>query len=187
MSILSFSQAANKSFTLSIGYGYFNQVKGSDAGGSVWIQTDYKFSKNFSFTTEFDNASFKIPISYGVSALPNRQIFIDNSFALLTKYHFNFKSNLQASAGTGFVYRLRSRDYFDSTISSLGDRTFTRQVEATDNFGIPLIGEVRYPLNRFLFIGARIRTNFWLSNLNTNPDWHRRATYAGGLLLAIKL
>ncbi|MBX9785625.1 MAG: hypothetical protein K2X48_20265 [Chitinophagaceae bacterium] len=187
ISILSFSQVANKNFTLSIGYGYFNQFKNSDAGGNIWIQTDYKFSKSFSFATEFENARFAIPILYGVSGLPNRQFIYDNSFAFLPKYHFNLKTKLQVSAGAGFVYRLRARDHFDSTISNLGDRNYTRQVEATDNLGMPVILEIHYPLNQFLFIGARIRTNFWLSNLNTNPDWHRRATYAGGLLLAIKL
>lgn len=171
------AQTDRKIFTLSLGYGYFNQIKNNDAGGNVWIQADYKFHKQISFAMEFENASFEIPIVYGTIGLPNRQYVIDNSFTLMCKYHLPSKSKIQIALGGGASYRLRTREYFDS-ITSISGSSYSREIEITDAIGVPLGIEIRYPLTKFLHIGVRIRSNLYLV---------QRSTYGGGLLLAIKL
>ncbi|MBX9785018.1 MAG: hypothetical protein K2X48_17155 [Chitinophagaceae bacterium] len=150
-SVSGVSQVSNKIFTLSLGYGYFNQIKKTDAGGNFWIQSEYKFSKSFSLAMEFENASFEIPVKYNSAELPNRQYFYDNSFAMLLKYYLPVSSKIQTSIGVGILYRLGSRDYYDSSISQAGMVSYKKTVEPTDALGFPVVLEGRYPFLRSLY------------------------------------
>lgn len=171
------AQTDRKIFTLSIGYGYFNQIKNNNAGGNVWIQAGYKFHKQLSFAMEFENASFEIPKNFEPNGMFDSQYFIDNSFTLGVQYRLPLKSKFQIAFGTGISYRLRTKEYFDS-LTSISGNSYSSKIEFTDALGIPVFLELHYPITKYLFVGSRIKNNFYIS---------QRSTYSGGLLLAIKL
>lgn len=144
-----------------------------------WLQLDYKFSKNISIATEFENMGYKLPGYF--SELPadlNKQTCADNNFSLLFKYHIFIKSPLKVALASGWTYTIRSSSYYihegvDSTSyhTYLSTRTY-------DDFEIPLLAELEYPLWKTVSLQARAKYNVNLHNANT---------YSTGIGLSLKL
>ena len=67
--------------------GFAGAAKNTQSVGRyVWLQLDYKFSKNISIATEFENMTYQLPGYY--TALPaslNKINAGDNNFSLLFK------------------------------------------------------------------------------------------------------
>lgn len=181
-SIASFSQTnsqTQKECRITSGIGFAGATKNTKSvGQDFWLQLDYRVSENVSVATEFENMTYKQPGYYNdLPVNPNEIKVFNNYFSLLLKYHFSIKSAFKIALASGWTYTTSQNDYFiyesDST-----SRHWFRNVTSFNDYRIPLLLEIEYPVLKKLDIQARAKYNL-------NPQ--NGDTYACGLGLSLKL
>lgn len=170
---------AEKTGSITSGIGFAGATKNTlSVGQYVWLQLDYKFSKNISIATEFENMTYKLPGYY--PALPanlNKINAVDNNFSLLFKYHIDTQSPLKVAVASGWTYTIRTNEYYIYESDSTSQHWF-RNVSSYDDYEIPLLLELEYPLWKTINVQARVKYNL-------NPQ--NGSTYSCGVGLSLKL
>lgn len=170
---------AEKECRITSGIGFAGATKSTKSIGKyVWLQLDYKFYKNISIATEFENMTYKLKGFY--NSLPsklNEIKSVDNNFSLLFKYHIHTKSPLKVAVASGWTYTIRTSEYYIYESDSTTQRWY-RNVSSYDDYQIPLLLEVEYPLWKSLNVHARLK-------YNVNPQ--NGSTYSSGVGLSLKL
>lgn len=182
LSLASISQTnsqTEKECRITSGIGLAGATKNTKSVGQyIWFQLGYKLSKNISFATEFENMTYKLPGYY--TELPaglNEIKSVDNNFSLLFKYHILTESPLKVAVGSGWTYTIRTSEYYiyESTGTT---QHWYRNVRSIDDYEIPLLLELEYPLWRKVNVQARARYNLNRQN---------GSTYSSGIGLSLKL
>lgn len=161
------------------GIGLAGATKNAQSTGKyVWLQLDYKFYKNISIATEFDNMAYKLKSIY--AALPedvNKVNAVEDNFSLILKYHLPTNSPLTLAVASGWTYTIRTSEYYiyKSDSTSYG---WTRNVSSCDDYKIPLLLEIEFHLWKTINLHARVRYNL-------NPK--NGSTYSSGVGLSLKL
>ena len=182
VSIASFSQTnsqTQKECRITSGIGFSGATKNTKSVGlDFWLQLDYKLSENISIATEFENMTYKQPGYYkNLPVNPNEIKVVNNNFSLLLKYHFPIKSAFKVALASGWTYTTRQSDYFIYESDSTSERWF-RNVTSFNDYRIPVLLEIEYPVSKKLDIQARAKYNL-------NPQ--NGDTYSCGLGLSLKL
>ena len=170
---------AEKAGRITSGIGFAGATKNTlSVGQYFWLQLDYKFSKNISIATEFENMTYQLPGYY--PALPanlNKINAVDNNFSLLFKYHIDTQSPLKVAVASGWTYTIRTNEYYIYESDSTSQHWF-RNVSSYDDYEIPLLLELEYPLWKTINVQAR-------GKYNLNPQ--NGSTYSCGVGLSLKL
>jgi hypothetical protein len=135
-------------------------------------------AKNISIATEFENMTYKLPGYY--PALPanlDKINAVDNNFSLLFKYHIDTQSPLKVAVASGWTYTIRTNEYYIYESDSTSQHWF-RNVSSYDDYEIPLLLELEYPLWKTINVQARVKYNL-------NPQ--NGSTYSCGVGLSLKL
>jgi hypothetical protein len=182
LSLASISQInaqAEKECRVTSGLGFAGARKNTKSVGQyIWLQLDYKLSKNISFATEFENMTYQLQGYYTATPPGLDEIkSVDNNFSLLFKYHFRTDSQLKIAFGSGWTYTIRTSEYYNYEINGTTERWF-RVVQSIDNYQIPLLLELEYPL--WKNINAHARAKYNLNRQNGS-------TYSSGIGLSLKL
>ncbi|CAN5393368.1 hypothetical protein BH11BAC3_BH11BAC3_02840 [soil metagenome] len=161
------------------GFGFAGAANNLKAiGKSSWLQLDYLFTKQFSVATEFQNSQFT---NNGPNPLvrfkPNEEIIVNNSFTLLLKYHLQEFGKFKAAIGTGWAYNIEASDYYSVQIDS-NSYSALKYVNYYDDYRIPLIVQLDYPLSKVINIQTRVRYNVSRQYGNS---------YSAGIAIAVKL
>jgi hypothetical protein len=170
---------AEKECRITSGIGFAGATKSSKSVGKyVWLQLDYKFYKNISVATEFENMTYKLKGFYNpLPSILNEIKSVDNNFSILFKYHIHTKSPFKVAVASGWTYTLRTSEYYiyesDSTTQS-----WYRNVSSYDDYQVPLLVELEYPLWKTINVHGRIKYNL-------NPQIG--STYSIGIGLSLKL
>jgi hypothetical protein len=161
------------------GIGFAGATKNTQSlGKDVWVQLDYRLSKNISIATEFENMNYKITGYYAdLPVSPNEINTVDNNFSLLLKYHIPIKSRLQIAFSSGWTYTTRQSDYFIYENDGVSEHWF-RNVTSFNDYRIPLLVEIEYGISKKLYVEAR-------GKYNLNPQ--NGDTYSTGIGLSLKL
>ncbi|MEO8416531.1 MAG: hypothetical protein ABI472_22900 [Ginsengibacter sp.] len=140
-------------------------------GRDYWLQLDYKFLRNVSIATEFENIAYKQPGYYeNLPIHPNEIKVVNNNFSLLLKYHFATKSKMKFTIASGWTYSILTDDYYilESGAGNGGtDLNYLRNVSAFCDYRIPFLAEIQYPFSKNLNVEARIKYNLNPQNGNT--------------------
>jgi hypothetical protein len=182
VSISSFSQKnsqTEKECRITSGIGFAGATKDTKSVGSdFWLQLDYTLSENISIATEFENMSYKQPGYYDDLPVDPNEIKVLNSyFSLLLKYHFLLKSAFKIALASGWTYTTQQNDYYIYESDGTSEHWF-RNVTSFNDYRIPLLLEIEYPVLKKLDIQARVK-------YNVNPQ--NGDTYSCGLGLSLKL
>ena len=181
-SLVSLSQTntqTQKECRITSGIGFAGATKNTKTiGEDVWLQLDYKLSENSSIATEFENMSYIQPGYYeNLPIKPNEVQVVDDNFSLLLKYHFSIKSPIKIAVASGWTYTTRQSQYYIYTVDSTGYDVF-RNVTSFNDYQIPLLLEISYPVSKKINIEARGKYNLNIQNGDT---------YSAGLGLSLKL
>jgi len=178
--------AQNKSvnpFTISGGFGYSNSLKSTIGSTAAWLQTSYQFSNSFSIAMEFENAQFKTKGVYLDFGYPEKLNTDDQLFLVGLKYSFNPNAKVIFSALTGGAYLIRQSTkitkYEQKDINgNIIGANFDWRTVIDNSFGIPLVCEAVYPINKRFLLGVRVKYNSYFNQTDT---------YTCGLLVGLKL
>jgi hypothetical protein len=170
---------AEKECRITTGIGFAAATKSTQSVGKyVWLQLDYKFYKNISIATEFENMTYKLKGFYNsVLSKLNQIKSVDNNFSLLFKYNIGTKSPLKIAVASGWTYTIRTREYYIYESDSATQRWY-RNVNSYDDYQVPLLLELEYPLWKTINVHGRIQYNL-------NPQ--NGSTYSSGVGLSLKL
>jgi hypothetical protein len=171
------TQAA-KECRISSGIGLGGATNNSKSvGKDVWLQLDYRLSKNTSIAMEFENLSYKLHGYY--PALPDDLDginIVSNNFSFLFKYHIDTKLPLKFAVASGWTYTIKTREYYYYESSTAQD--LSRYLSTADDYEVPLMLEARYPLWKAIDIQARVKCN-----LNTQ----KQSAFSSGIGLSLRL
>lgn len=168
-----------KECRITSGIGFAGATKNTKSVGQyIWFQLGYKLSKDISFATEFENMTYKLPGHY--TALPaglNEIVSIDNNFSLLFKYHVLTESPFKVAVASGWTYTIRTSEYYiyESTGTT---QLWYRNLKTVDDYEIPILLELEYPLYKKINVQARARYNL---------NHQNGSTYSSGIGLSLKL
>jgi hypothetical protein len=178
------TEQIEKECRISSGLGIAGATKNTKSiGTDYWLQLDYKFLKNVSIATEFENMTYKQPGSYkNLPVNPNEIKKVNNNFSLLLKYHFATKSKMKFIIASGWTYSVLTNDYYilETRNNNNGGTylSYFKNISAFSDYRIPFLAEIQYPFSKNLNVEARIKYNLNPQNGNT---------YSGGLGLSLKL
>jgi len=161
------------------GIGIAGAMKDSRSVGQyIWLQLDYMLSKNISIATEFENMTYKLPGYFTLlpPGLDDRKC-IDNNFSLLFKYHILTKSPLKVAVASGWTYTIRANEFYIYESNGPSQHWY-RNVTSFDDYEIPVLLELEYPLWKKINAQARIKCNL-------NPQ--NGSTFSTGAGLSLKL
>ena len=85
---------------------------------------------------------------------------------------------LQLAFATGWSYNLRNSGYYEPNDNDLSSEIWIPHVTSFDDYRIPLLTEVQYPISRSLNLMARLKYNLNRQNGDT---------YSAGIGLSLKL
>lgn len=164
-SLKSISQTNNqteKECRISSGMGLGSAAKNSSsAGRDIWLQLDYRLSRSVSIATEVENLTFKQP-GY-IENLPvskNEITDVATNFSLLLKYHFPLKSALKLAIASGWSYSITQNEYYTYRVDSTSQE-ITPNETSNNQYTIPFLLEIEYPVLKKLDIGARAKYNLY--------------------------
>lgn len=182
VSLASWSQEnsqTQKECRIASGTGFAGATKNTKSvGRDFWLQLDYKLSENISVATEFENLGYKQPGYYKNLPVSSNEIrVVDNNFSLLLKYHLPLMSALKIALASGWTYTTRQNDYYLYEIDSTSEHWF-RNVSSFNDYRIPLLLEIEYPVSKKINVEARVKYNL-------NPQ--NGDTYSSGIGLSLKL
>ena len=167
-----------KECRISSGIGFGGATSNAKSSGrEVWLQLDYTFIKNVSIAMEFENMRYTLQGHY--PTLPENLNVINvrrNNFSLLFKYHIETNLPLKVAVASGGTYIVKSSDYYYESGNATQDLRWN--VSTIDDYEVPLLLEVRYPIWKIIDIQARVK-----GSLNTQ----QRSTYSSGIALSIRL
>lgn len=168
-----------KECRISAGAGFAGGVNNTKTvGRTIWLQLDYLFAKNLSVATEYQNLKYT---NDGPNPLvrfkPNQEIIVNNSFAILLKYHLQKFGKFNAAIGSGWAYNIEASDYYTVRIDS-NSYSATKYVAYYDDYRIPVIAQLDYQITKTINVQARVRYN--VSSQHGN-------SYSAGLAIAVKL
>jgi len=184
ISFVSLSQSdpqAQKECRISGGFGFAGATKDlKKPGTDFWLQLDYTFKDQFSLAFEFENFGYKqpgyfetLPVTYA-----NEISVINNSFSLLVKYNVKTMTKLKLAFASGWTYTLRTSAYYLPSHGDLNSDNWYPYITTFDDYIIPFLTEVQYPIYKSLNLTARLKYN-----LNTQNG----STYSAGIGLSLKL
>lgn len=161
------------------GIGFAGATKNTKSvGQDVWLQLAYKLSENISLATEFENMAYKQPGYYkDLPVNPNEIKAVDNNFSLLFKYHISLKSKLKVAVASGWTYTTRQSNYYIFESDSISQHWF-KNVTSFNDYRIPLLLEIEYPVLKKINIQARVKYNL-------NPQ--NGDTYSSGIGVSLRL
>ncbi len=161
------------------GFGFAGAVNNlKSVGKTSWLELDYLFAKQFSVATEFQNSTFTNKgLNPFLRIKPNEEIIVNNSFALLLKYHLPEFGKFKAAVGTGWAYNIEASDYYTVRIDS-NSYSASKYVNYYDDYRIPFIAQLDYPLFKIINIQTRVRYNV---------SRQYGDSYSAGLAIAVKL
>ena len=170
---------AEKECRITSGIGFAGATKNAQSAGRYfWLQLDYKLSKNISIATEFENKSYKLTsFAVGLPEELNGNNIVGNNFSLLFKYHIETKLPFKLALSSGWTYTLKTSEYYYYEIPDRR-QSLRRYVSTVDDYEVPLLLEIRYPIWKTIDVQARVRYN-----LNTG----NQSNYSSGVGLSLKL
>ena len=170
---------AEKECRITSGIGFAGATKNSKSvGPAFWLQLGYKVSKNISLATEFENMTYKLPsFESGLPKDLDGNNIVGNNFSLLLKYHIETKLPLKLAFASGWTYTLKTSEYYYYE-SSNAPQSLRRQVSIADDYEIPLLLEMRYPIRKAIDVQVRVKCNLSTGN---------QSTYSSGVGLSLKL
>jgi hypothetical protein len=182
LSLASISQTnieTEKECRIISGIGFAGATKNTKSIGQyLWFQFGYKLSKNISFATEFENMTYNLRGYYTATPPGLDEIkSVDNNFSLLFKYYVLTDSRLKVAVASGWTYAIRTSEYYNYEINGTTEHWY-RDVRSIDNYQIPLLLELEYPLWKKVNVQARAKYNL-------NP--RDGSTYSSGIGLSLKL
>ena len=168
-----------KECRISSGYGFSNSVRNSKGIGSdFWLQLSYDVLDHFSLATEFENMRYNFPgLIKDVAVTPNQFTDYNNNFSLLVKYSFVTKKKWKLALASGWTYCIIQTEY-QGPESSSSLQTIVSIVTTYNDYRIPLLAEVSYPVTKNLQVQGRVK---WSINVQQGN------VYSGGLGLSLKL
>ncbi|MCW3091764.1 MAG: hypothetical protein JWP81_2833 [Ferruginibacter sp.] len=181
ISMVAFSQenpAITKECSISTGLGFAAAPSNAKAmGRAFWLQMDYRVMEHFSIAFEVENFAYvqggyfpDLPKEY-----PNEINVLNNNFSLLIKYHVASKGKLKFAFASGWTYSIRNETYY---IPSDNSQIWFANVRSSDDYRIPFLLEVQYPVSKTINVLARAKYNM-------NPK--EGDNYSAGIGLSLKL
>lgn len=169
---------AYKECRLAAGGGIANGVTNTvSIGRSEWIQMSYGLANKVSIASEYENMHYNQPSYYSYVPPEYDKISVyDHNISLLFKYHIT-DSKVRVSVVSGWTYTIKQTEYYQPDYSSNGVSWF-RQVWTSNQYKIPLQGEVEYPILKTINVQGRVRYNLVAD---------AGSTYSAGLGLSLKL
>ena len=170
---------ADKECRITSGIGLAGPTKNSKSvGRTFWLQFAYKLSKNISIATEFENMTYKQPsFESGLPKDFDGNNIVGNNFSLLLKYHIETKLPLKLAFASGWTYTIKTSEYYYYE-SLNAPQSLRRQVSIADDYEIPLLLDMRYPIWKGIDVQARVNYNLSTGN---------QSTYSSGVGLSLKL
>jgi hypothetical protein len=102
---------------------------------------------------------------------------VGNSFSLLLKYHIETKFPIKLAFVSGWTYIIKTSEYYYYA-SGIAPQSLRRHVSTTDDYEIPLLLEMRFPIRKAIDVQARVKFNLSTGNLGN---------YSSGVGLSLKL
>lgn len=182
LSLVSMSQSnsqTEKECRITSGIGFAGATKNTKSVGQyIWFQLGYNLSKNISLATEFENMTYQLRSIYPAAPPDLGEIkSVDDNFSLLFKYRLLIDSPLKVAFASGWTYTIRTSEYYNYEMNGTTEHWYIA-VRTIDNYQIPLLLELEYPLWKKVNVQARAKYN-----LNRNDG----STYSGGVGLSLKL
>lgn len=170
---------AEKECRITSGIGFAGATKNTQLVGQyVWLQLDYKVSKNISVATEFENMTYKLKsFEVGLPKDLDGNRIVGSNFSLLLKYYIETKLPLKLAFGSGWTYTIKTSEYYYYERSN-ALQSLRRYVSTDDDYEIPLLLEMRYPIWKTIDVHARVKYNLSTGN---------QSTYSSGVGLSLKL
>jgi hypothetical protein len=170
---------AEKECRITSGIGFAGATKNfKSVGAYVWLQLDYKLSENISIATEFENMTYKLTsFEVGLPKELDGDNIVGNNFSLLLKYHIETNLPLKLAFGSGWTYTIKTSEYYYYERSN-APQSLRRNVSIADDYKIPLLLEMRYPIWKAIDVQARVKCNLSTGN---------QSTYSSGFGLSLKL
>lgn len=181
ISFVSLSQenaSLSKECRISSGTGFSSStVKSKGIGSDFWIQLSYDVLSNFSIATEFENMRYKQLDLYSfLYTYPAEINKYNDNFSLLVKYNFPLKKKLKFALSTGWTYNITQSEHYNR--DSTGTLSSFSSHSTYNDYRIPFLAELEYPVVRNLYVQARVK-------FTTNAEHEN--TIRGGIGLSLKL
>lgn len=175
------SKIGAKECTISSGLGISGINKNlKNVGQSFWLQLNYRLHEKVSLAFDFENMTYKQPGYYkDLPFNPNEIKVFNNNFSVLLKYHVNTGKKIKLTVASGWTYCIIQNEYYYSAnLSNPNGVAYIANVSSYNEYKLPILVEMAYPLSKNIDINVRGKYNFNTQSGNT---------YSTGLGLSLKL